>query len=189
MPRLTKEKARELLAATTTQPHLFQHSLAVSSAMGAMARHFGEDAEYWEAVGILHDYDYETFPNEHLQHTEAPLLAAGVDEESVRAIMSHGWLNCTDVEPLSNMEKSLYAVDALTGLISATAKMRPTGVSDLTASSVTKKFKDKAFAAAINRETINKGVEMLGMERADVITLCIEGMRPHAAELGIEGNG
>jgi len=187
MEQLTKSQAQTLLESTTSQPHLMLHALAVSAAMGAMAKHFGADAGYWEAVGLLHDYDYQQYPQEHLQHTEQPLREAGVDEGSIRAILSHGWGICSDVEPQTAMEKSLYTVDSLTGLISATAKMRPTGISDLTASSVTKKLKDKRFAAGVNRETIRKGIEMLGMERAEVITLCIDGMKPYAQKLELKG--
>ena len=189
MSALTMERARELLAATTREKHLLQHALAVSSAMGAMAIHFGEDEAYWRAVGFLHDYDYEQHPEAHLKFTEEPLREAGVEEEAVRAILAHGWGLCTDVEPHTNMEKSLYAVDELTGLISATAKMRPNGILDLEPKSVKKKFKDKAFAAKIDRGVIQKGADMLGMELTELITLCIKGMRDVADELGIGGAG
>ncbi len=188
MEKLTKDRAQALLETTTTEPHLLQHALAVSAAMGAMARHFGAGAAYWEAVGLLHDYDYQQFPEEHLQHTEEPLRTAGVDEEAIRAILAHGWGQCSSVEPKTDLEKSLYAVDELTGLISANAKMRPTGIADLAAKSVKKKFKDKAFAAKIDREVIQNGADMLGMELSELITLCIEGMRPYAAQLGIAGS-
>lgn len=187
MEKLTKERSRELIETTTKEAHLLQHALAVSAAMGAMAQHYGEDVEYWQAVGLLHDYDYEQHPDEHLQHTAGPLASAGVDEESVRAIMSHGWGLCSEVEPQTTMEKSLYAVDELTGLVSATAKMRPRGILDLEPSSVKKKFKDKRFAAKIDREVIRKGSEMLGMELSEMIAICIEGMKPYAAELGLLG--
>lgn len=189
MIKLNKQKAQELLSATTSQPHLMQHALAVSSAMGAMAKHFNADEAYWEAVGLLHDYDYQKYPEEHLQHTEQPLRAAGVDEESIRAILSHGWEICTEVEPQTDLEKSLYTLDSLTGLVSATAKMRPNGINDLTLSSVTKKLKDKNFAAGVHREVIDNGIEMLGMERAEVIAICIDGMKPHAQCLGLMGKG
>lgn len=187
MEKLTRERAQALLETTTTEPHLLQHALAVSAAMGAMARHFGADEAYWQAVGLLHDYDYQQFPEAHLLHTEAPLRAAGVDEEAIRAILAHGWGLCTDVKPETDLEKSLYAVDELTGLISANAKMRPTGIGDLAAKSVKKKFKDKHFAAKIDREVIQKGADMLDMELTELTTLCIEGMRPHAAALGVAG--
>lgn len=185
MSTLTVIKAQEILEKTTSQLNLLQHALAVGASMGGMARHFGEACEYWEAVGILHDYDYQQYPEEHLKHTEIPLREAGVDEEAIRAILSHGWGICTDVEPKTLMEKALFTVDAASALVGATAKMRPTGISDLTASSVTKKFKDRSFAATVNRESIRKGAEMLGMERAAVFTVCIEGMRPHARRLGL----
>lgn len=185
MDKLTKQKAEQLLKSTTTQPSLLQHALAVSAAMGAMAKHFGSDVEYWEAVGFLHDYDYELYHDEHLQHTEEPLREAGVDEESIRAILSHGWICCNDVEPLTNMEKALFTVDTASALVGATAKMRPNGINDLTASSVIKKFKDRSFAASVDREMLKKGFEMLGMAPAEVFTLCIEGMKPYAQQLGI----
>ncbi|MFV0352135.1 MAG: hydrolase [Oscillospiraceae bacterium] len=189
MSRLDKTTALALLQTTTTQPHLLQHAVAVSAAMGAMARHFEEDRPYWESVGLLHDYDYEQYPEEHLAHTEEPLRAAGVDEESIRAIMAHGWGLCTDVEPLTPMEKSLYAVDELTGLISAAARMRPTGIADLETGSVKKKFKDKKFAAKISRDVIAKGADLLGLSLEELIALCIDGMRPYAAELGLLSTG
>ena len=182
---LTLERAKELNATMVTEDHLLHHALSVSAAMGAMARHFGADAEHWQAIGYLHDYDSEKYPEEHLQHTEAPLLAAGLEPAEVRAILSHGYGICTDVEPLTDMEKSLFTVDELTGIISACARMRPHGLSDLEVSSVMKKFKDKKFAAKCDRELIKRGCAMLGMEVREVAALCIEGMRPYAAELGL----
>ncbi len=185
---LTLEKAKEINREAITEEHLILHSLNVCYAMGAMARHFGADEEHWMAVGYLHDYDYEQYPDEHLQHTEQELLAAGVSEEDVRAILSHGWGICTDVEPLSDMEKSLFAVDELTGIIQAAARMRPNGITDLNTKSFMKKFKDKKFAAKCDRDLIVKGCEMLGMEVGEAAAICIDGMRPHAAELGLAGN-
>ncbi len=174
--KLTLARARELLAQTTTEEHLFEHAANVSACMGAMAKHFGADTEYWRAVGWLHDYDFERFPDEHLRHTEEPLRAAGVDEESIRAILAHGYGLCTDVEPRTELEKSLYTVDELSGLVAATAKMHPDGIAGLEARSVKKKFKDKRFAAKIDRAVIQDGCDRLGMELGDVIALCIEGM-------------
>ena len=185
---LTIQRAKELNGTMVSEQHLIVHALNVSYAMGAMAQHFGEDPEHWQAVGILHDYDYEKYPDEHLQHTEKELLEAGVDPEDVRAIMSHGWGICTDVEPITNMEKSLFAVDELTGIIQACARMRPAGITDLEVKSFMKKFKDKRFAAKCDRELILKGCELLGMDVKDVAAICIEGMRPHAEELGLAGN-
>ena len=184
---LTLERAKELNATMVSEGHLIAHATSVMAAMGAMARHFGEDEEHWMAVGYLHDYDYEKYPEEHLAHTEKPLLEAGVPEEDVRAILSHGYGICTDVEPVTNMEKSLFTVDELTGIITAASIMRPHGITDLSVKSLMKKFKDKHFAAKCDRELIRKGCEMLGMEVRDVAEICIEGMKPYAAELGILG--
>ena len=185
---LTFERAKELNATMVTEEHLIIHALNVCYAMGAMARHFGEDEEHWKAIGMLHDYDYEKFPEEHLKHTEKPLLEAGVDPEDVRAILSHGYGICTDVEPLSDLEKSLFTVDELTGIIQACARMRPNGITDLEVKSFMKKFKDKRFAAKCDRELILKGCAMLGMEVSEVAAICIEGMKAHAEELGLAGN-
>ena len=182
---LTMERAVELLAQTTTEEHLFLHAKNVSVAMGGLARHYGEDAAHWEAIGYLHDYDYEQHPEEHLQHTEAPLLAAGLAEEEVRAILAHGFGHCNDVEPVTAMEKALFTVDELTGIIQAAARMRPMGITDMEISSFMKKFKDKKFAAKCDRNIIRQGCEMLGMEVKDVAAVCIEAMKEKAVELGI----
>ena len=187
MERLSLEEAKRLNGMMVSEEHLLIHALNVSYAMGALARHFGEDEEHWMAVGLLHDYDYEKYPEEHLRHTEEPLLKAGVPEADVRAILSHGYTVCTDVRPESKMEKSLFTVDELTGIIQACARMRPQGICDLEVKSFMKKFKDKKFAAKCNRELILKGCEMLNMDVQQVAELCIEGMKPHARELGIAG--
>ena len=184
---LTLERAKEINATMVTEQHLIIHSTNVMAAMGAMAEHFGEDKEHWMAVGYLHDFDYEKFPEEHLQHTEKELLAEGVDPEDVHAILSHGYGIVNDVKPETNMEKSLFTVDELTGIIEACARMRPNGITDLEIKSFMKKFKDKRFAAKCNRETILSGCEMLGMDVKDVAQICIEGMRPYAAEIGLLG--
>ena len=184
---LTFERAKELNDSAITEEHLKIHALNVCYAMGAMAEHFGEDKDHWMAVGILHDYDYEQYPDEHLLHTEEPLREAGVPEEDVRAILSHGYQIINDVEPITNMEKSLFTVDELTGIIQACARMRPHGITDLEVKSFMKKFKDKRFAAKCNRPLILQGCEMLGMELRDVAAICIDGMRPHAEELGLAG--
>ena len=182
---LTLEKSKELIAKTTKEEHLIVHATAVMAAMGGMAEHFGEDKAHWQAVGYLHDYDYEQFPEEHLAHTAEPLREAGVSEEEIRAILSHGYGICTDVEPKTNMEKSLYTVDELTGIIIACAKMRPNGIMDLELSSFMKKFKDKKFAAKCDRQLIKSGCELLGMDIKEVAQICIDAMRPFAKELGI----
>ena len=186
---LSLERAIELNGTMVTEEHLLLHAKNVCYAMGAMAEHFGEDAEHWQAVGMLHDYDYEKYPEEHLQHTEAPLLEAGVDPADVRAILSHGYGICTDVKPETAMEKSLFTVDELTGIIQACARMRPNGITDLGVKSFMKKFKDKRFAAKCSRETILQGCEMLEMDVKEVAGICIEGMKAHAEELGLTGTG
>ena len=184
---LTLERARELNESMVSEEHLLLHAKNVCYAMGAMARHFGADEAHWQAIGLLHDYDYEKYPDEHLQHTAEPLLAAGVEPEDVRAILSHGYGICTDVEPVTNLEKSLFTVDELTGIIQACARMRPHGITDLETKSFIKKFKDKKFAAKCDRELIRQGCEMLGMELGEVAGICIAGMKEHAEELGLLG--
>ncbi len=186
---LTMERAKELLNTTTTEEHLFLHAKNVSVAMGGLAKHFGEDEAHWMAIGYLHDYDYEQHPEEHLRHTEQPLLKAGLTAEEVRAIMAHGWGLVSDVEPVTNLEKSLYTVDELTGIIQAAARMRPAGITDMEVSSFMKKFKDKKFAAKCDREVIKKGCEMLGMEVKEVAAICIEAMKAYADELQIGAKG
>ena len=168
METLTLEKAKEINSTMVTEDHLILHAANVSAAMGAMAEHFGEDKEHWEAVGWLHDYDYEKYPDEHLAHTEEPSI-------------------CTDVEPISNMEKSLFTVDELTGIVQAAARMRPNGITDMEVKSFMKKWKDKRFAAKCNRPLILKGCEMLGMEIRDVAAIVIDGMKAHAEELQLDG--
>lgn len=184
---LTLERARELNESMVTEEHLLLHAKNVSYAMGAMAEHFGQDVEHWQAIGLLHDYDYEKFPEEHLRHTEKPLLEAGLTPEEVRAILSHGYGIINQVRPETNLEKSLFTVDELTGIIQACARMRPRGIRDLELKSFLKKFKDRKFAAKCSRETILLGCELLGMELGQVAELCIRGMREHAEELGLQG--
>ena len=182
---LTLERAKELLATTTSEPHLILHAKNVMVAMGGLAEYFGEDKEHWMAIGYLHDYDYEQYPDEHLDHTAEPLKKAGVSDEEIRAILCHGYTLRNDVEPLTNMEKSLFTVDELTGIIQAAARMRPAGITDMEISSFMKKFKDKKFAAKCNRELIKQGCEMLGMEVKEVAAICIEAMKEYADELQI----
>ena len=180
---LTLERAKELLNTTTTEEHLFLHAKNVMAAMGGLAKHFGENVEHWRAIGYLHDYDYEQHPEEHLQYTQQPLLEAGLSEEEVRAILAHGYSIVNDVEPVTNLEKSLFAVDELTGIIQAAARMRPAGITDMEISSFMKKFKDKKFAAKCNREVIRQGAGMLQMEVKELAAICIEAMKEYADEL------
>ena len=125
----------------------------------------------------------------NVKTSQEPLLEAGVPEEDVRAILSHGYSICTDVKPETNLEKSLFTVDELTGIIQACARMRPNGLSDLGVSSFMKKYKTRAFAAKCDRDLIQQGCEMLGMDVRDVALICIEGMKPYAEELGLSGTG
>ena len=177
---LTIERAKELLATTTNDPHLVVHATNVRGCMEAFARRFAQppaEVAHWGAVGFLHDYDYQRFPAEHPAHTEKELLAEGVDAADVRAILSHGWMLVNDVKPETDLEKSLYTADELSGIVWATSLMRPTGLSDLEPRSVLKKFKDRKFAAKCSREVILRGLELLGMDLADVVAVCIDGMR------------
>ena len=182
---LTLERAKELLSTTTTEEHLLLHAKNVMVAMGGLARHFGEDQQHWMAIGYLHDYDYEQHPQEHLRHTEAPLKEAGLSDEEIRAILAHGYGHCNDVEPVTILEKSLFTVDELTGIIQAAARMRPAGITDMEVSSFMKKFKDKKFAAKCDREVIMQGCQMLGMDVKDMAAICIEAMKERAEELQI----
>ncbi len=185
MARLTLAQAKEILKKTTTEEHLFKHAAAVSAAMGAMAEHFGADKDYWEAVGYLHDVDYEKYPEEHCHHVRELLDGEKVDEEAIRAIISHGYgLTGVEEKPETDMEKSLYTVDELTGIVEAYALMRPTHFDGMKVKSFKKKYKDKRFAAGCNRDVIDQGFEMLGMEPAEVMELTINGMAAHQEELG-----
>lgn len=185
MAQVTMEQAERLIKANVTEQHLFTHARAVSAAMGAMAEHFGADKAHWEAVGYLHDVDYEKFPEEHLAHTRELLSGEDIDESDIRAILSHGYGICTDIEPQTDMEKSLFTVDELTGIVQAASLMRPTGITDLEVKSLKKKYKDKKFAAKCSREVIDKGCAMLNMPVEDVMAIVIKGMQAYADELGI----
>jgi putative nucleotidyltransferase with HDIG domain len=186
MSKLSLDRAKEILAKHTTEEHLFHHAAAVSAAMGAMAEAYGEDKDYWAAIGWLHDVDYEKFPDEHCHHVRELLSPEGVDEEDIKAIISHGYKITTDeAEPTSNLEKSLFAVDELTGIIQAYALMRPEKMEGMAVKSLKKKYKDKRFAAKCNREIIDKGIENLGMELSEVMSHCIKGMTEHSDEIGL----
>jgi predicted hydrolase (HD superfamily) len=184
----TRDEALALLREYNPTEGLVKHGMAVEAAMRRFARRFGEDPEVWGIVGLIHDVDYERFPAEHCRKTPEILGERGWPAEYIRAAVSHGWGICSDVEPVSRMEKTLYAVDELTGLVVTTALVRPSrSVMDVTASSVRKKWKDKRFAAGVDRSIIEKGVALLGMELDDVIAETIEGMKEAAPELGLAG--
>ena len=182
---LTLDLAKEIVKKHVSEPHLITHALAVSAAMGKMAEYFGEDTELWRAVGYLHDVDFEKYPEEHCHHVQELLEPEGISPEIIRTIESHGWKICCEVEPLSNMEKSLYTVDELTGIIMAASLMRPNGIADLEVKSAMKKFKDKKFAAKCNREVIRNGCDLLGVELSQVMELCILGMQSEMEALGL----
>ena len=182
----TMSQAMELLCKYNKSEALVKHGIAVSGVMEHFALKHGEDPEYWAAVGLLHDLDYEMYPEEHCVKTEELMKAEGIDGAFIRACISHGFGICVDVEPLILMEKVLYATDELTGLINATALMRPSkSVMDLEYSSVWKKFKDARFAAGVDREVVKKGAELLGLEMKELIDETILGMRRVAPELGL----
>lgn len=186
MSNITREAALSLYQRYNKAQHLLRHSLSVESVMRRFALELGEDADYWGIVGLLHDIDYELYPEEHLIHAPAMLREAGISEEMIHAILSHGWTICSDVEPTLLMEKVLFTIDELTGLIMATALMRPSrSVADLEVSSVKKKWKTKGFSAGVDRDLIAKGAEMLGMELDRVIQLTIEGMRTVSHQIGL----
>ena len=184
----TREEAWALLHEYNDDASLIKHALAVEGVMRHMARKRGEDEETWGLVGLIHDLDYQRWPEEHCQHTGVILKQAGWPEEMVRAVLSHGWGICSDVEPQSNMEKTLFAIDELTGLIVACALVRPSrSVMDLRLKSVKKKWKDKRFAAGASREIIQKGADMLGVTREELIEDTLAGMRDVADAIGLGG--
>jgi putative nucleotidyltransferase with HDIG domain len=184
----TREEALALLKEFNSNDSLIKHALCVEGVMRSIARKRGEDEEKWGTIGLVHDLDYEQFPEQHCHKTREILEERGWPEEYVRAIVSHGWGICAEVEPQTDLEKVLYAVDELTGLVAAVALVRPSkSVRDVKVKSVMKKWKDKAFAAGVNRSVIEKGAEMLGVELRDLVEDVIEGMREVAAEIGLEG--
>jgi putative nucleotidyltransferase with HDIG domain len=184
----TRADAWELLNTYNKSESLIKHALAVEGVMRHMARKYGEDEERWGIVGLIHDLDYEQFPDQHCRKTEEILKQNNWPADIIRAVISHGYGICTDVEPQSTMEKVLFAVDELTGLVATTALVRPSkSVLDLKAKSVKKKWKDKRFAAGVDRGIIEKGTAMLAIELAELITDTIMGMREVADEIGLKG--
>lgn len=184
----TREDAWALLNEFNQSESLIKHALCVEGVMRYMARKRGEDEEKWGVIGLVHDLDYERFPDEHCRKTAEILRERGWPEDYIRSIVSHGWGICSDVEPASDMEKVLYAIDELTGLVTAVALVRPSkSVLDLTPKSVKKKWKDKAFAAGVDRSIIEKGAAMLGVERSELFEDVIMGMREVADSIGLKG--
>lgn len=186
----SREEAFELLKEYVKSENLIKHALAVESVMLHFAEFFGEeDKEKWGIVGLVHDLDYELYPDEHCRKVREILTERNWSEDYIHAIESHGWKICSDVEPVERMEKVLYTVDELTGLITATVLMRPSkSILDLEVKSVKKKWKQKGFAAGVNREIIEEGSKMLGMELDKIIEETIKGMRKVAESIGLKGN-
>ena len=183
----THEEAFQLLQEYNANDSLIKHALAVEGAMRYMARKTNEDEDKWGILGLIHDLDYEQFPDQHCIKTKEILEERKWPDELIRAAVSHGWGICTDVEPLSLMEKTLYAVDELTGFITACALVRPSkSVMDLKPKSVRKKWKQKHFAAGVDRSIIEKGAHMLGVELNDLIADVIAGMQEIADQIDLK---
>ena len=175
---LTRDRALALLQKYNQEPFHILHALTVEGVMGWFAQEQGEDVEFWGLCGLLHDVDFEKWPEEHCKKAPELLAEVGASDEMVHAICSHGYRLCSDVEPAHIMEKILFAVDELTGLIGAAAKMRPSkSVMDMELSSLKKKFKDKKFAAGCSREVIKEGAERLGWTLDEVLEKTILAMR------------
>lgn len=184
----TREDAFALLKQYNKSDSLIRHGLAVEGVMRYFAEVRGGDVEKWGVIGLIHDLDYEQFPDQHCTKTEEILKENDWPDEYIRAVVSHGWGICSDVEPQTEMEKVLYAIDELTGLVATSALVRPSkSVLDIKAKSVKKKWKDKRFAAGVDRSIIEKGAEMLDIEISELITHTIMGMRKVAKEIGLQG--
>lgn len=174
----TPQQAEELVKQYNKEPFHIQHAETVSKVMGEFAKEYDpENVDFWRTVGMLHDIDFELYPEQHCVKANEMLHALDIDEEVIHAVISHGYGICIDVEPVKYMEKVLFATDELTGLIGAVALMRPTGISDMEAKSVMKKFKDKKFAAGCSRDVIRRGAEMMGVELNELIAKTINAMR------------
>ncbi|MCL2170901.1 MAG: HDIG domain-containing protein [Defluviitaleaceae bacterium] len=174
----SRDEAMRIYLEYNSNEALLRHAENVEGVMRHFAAKYGEDVEYWGVVGLLHDIDYEQYPDEHCKKAPELLAAHGVDEGIIRSVVSHGWGICADIEPVHFMEKVLYAIDELTGLINAAVLMRPSkSAMDLEYKSLWKKYKTASFAAGVDRGVIERGCEMLGMDLKDVIEECIIAMR------------
>ena len=185
---LTREEAFTLLKKYNKEPFHIQHALTVEGTMRWFAQEmgYGQEVDYWGNTGLLHDIDFELYPHQHCQKAPELLREGGASEDMVRSVCSHGYGLCSDVAPEHEMEKVLFATDELTGLIGAAVRMRPSkSAMDLEVSSLKKKFKDKRFAAGVNREVILQGAERLGMDLDTVITETIKGMQEVAEAIGL----
>ena len=186
----TRTEAFELLKKYNKSESLIKHALTVEGVMKHFAELFDEpDIEKWSVIGLAHDMDYEMYPEQHCVKVVDILKEEDWPEDYIRAIVSHGWGLCSDVKPEEKMEKILFTIDELTGLITAAALMRPSkSVLDLEVKSIKKKWKDKRFAAGVDREVIEKGTELLDMDLNFIIDETIKGMRKVAEEIGLKGN-
>lgn len=185
----TREDAWKLLKEYVPGEALQRHALTVEAVMRHMARKRGQDEEVWGIIGLVHDLDYERYPDGHCVKVVEILASHGWPQDYIRAVVSHGWGICSDAEPLTDLEKTLYAIDELTGLVTAAALVRPSkSILDLPAKSVMKKWKDKSFAAGANRSVIEQGAARLGTELATLVQDTIDGMRPVAEAIGLKGN-
>jgi len=185
----TRQQAVELFRKYNKSESLYKHALSVEAVMRYMARKAGEDEEKWGIIGFIHDLDYEMYPEQHCKMTEKILRENNWPDDYIRAVLSHGWGLCSDIEPQSLLEKTIFAVDELTGLVTTSALVRPTkSVLDMEARSVKKKWGDKKFAAGVDRSVIEKGAAMLGVTIDELITDCIMGMREAADSIGLRGS-
>ncbi len=188
--RPNREEALTLLHEYVENENLRKHAFAVEGVMRHMARKYGADEDEWGIIGLIHDLDWERSPEQHCTMTRRILEEHGWPPEWVRAVLSHGWGLCTDVQPESTLEKCLFAVDELTGLVTACALVRPSrSVHDLKPKSVKKKWKVRSFAAGANREVIQKGADLLGVSLDELFADVIAGMRDVARDIGLDGNG
>ena len=184
---LTREQAMGLLRKYNTEPFHIQHALTVEGVMRWFAQESGEDPDFWELCGLLHDVDFEKWPEQHCRKAPELLAEVNASAEMVHAICSHGYGICYDVEPTAQMEKILFAADELTGLIGAAARMRPSkSVMDMELSSLKKKFKDKKFAAGCSRDVIRTGAERLGWSLDELMEKTILAMRSCEASVAKE---
>lgn len=182
---ITREQALELFKKYNKTESLYHHALCVEAVMRAFAREYGEDEDYWGIVGLLHDIDWEMFPEEHCRKAPELLAEIGTPDDVVHAVCSHGWGLVSDVEPTRQMEKVLYAVDELCGLVYATALMRPEKMEGMSVKSVKKKWSSKSFAAGVNRDVIEKGAEMAGITKEHLIEVTIQALSSVAGEIGL----
>ena len=187
MASIERDKAIELFKKYNSEESLFKHALSVEAVMRYFARKNKEDEDEWGMVGLLHVMDYEMYPNEHCIKVKEILEKENLPESFIRAIQSHGFEICVDIEPISDMEKTLYAVDELAGFITACALVRPSkSVEDMEVKSVKKKLKNKNFAAKVDRDVINKGAERLGISLDELIQETINALIPVQEEIGLE---